>query len=140
MASAIDRAGGDVVVSDCHRSTAASSRSRTAPRSTRCPPSPAPAASSPTCDRAEQLTSEEITAPVQYVFCELSPDQIARFEAGPVTLVADHAHYVLEAPLSADTTAELTSNLVRGGGRAPREQGADGRWPPYRALRTAANG
>jgi hypothetical protein len=74
------------------------------------------------------------------VFWELSPDQIARYEAGPVTLVADHAHYVSEAPQSADTAAELTSDLVRGGGRAPREQGADGRWPPYRALRTAANG
>jgi hypothetical protein len=74
------------------------------------------------------------------VFWELSPDQIARFEAGQVTVVADHAHYVLEAPLSAETAAELTSDLIHGGGRAPREQGADGRWPPHRALRTAANG
>jgi len=66
-------------------------------------------------DHAEQLSREEITASDQHVSWELSPDQVARFEAGPVTLVADHAHYVFETPLSADTTAELTSDLARGG-------------------------
>jgi hypothetical protein len=65
-------------------------------------------------DHGKQLTRDEITASVHYVRWDLTPDQVERFTAGPVALVADHPEYTVETPLTADTVAELTSDL-RGG-------------------------
>src|SRR5829696_8047792 len=42
---------------------------------------------------ADQLTDDEVTASVHYLRFELSPEQAAAFEAGPVELVIDHPHY-----------------------------------------------
>jgi hypothetical protein len=66
-------------------------------------------------DHEKQLTREETTASVHYVRWQLTPEQVERFVAGPVTLVANHAQYAFETPLSADTLAELASELHHGG-------------------------
>jgi hypothetical protein len=42
-------------------------------------------------------------------------DQVARFGAGPVALVSDHAEYAVETALGEDTASELAADL-RGGG------------------------
>jgi hypothetical protein len=46
---------------------------------------------------------------------ELTDDQIARFERGPVSLVADHPRYAVEVPQADDTIAELVGDLRKGG-------------------------
>jgi Protein of unknown function (DUF3501) len=66
-------------------------------------------------DHEKQLTREETTASVHYVRWQLTPEQVERFVAGPVTLVANHAQYAFETPLSADTLAELATDLHHGG-------------------------
>ncbi len=66
-------------------------------------------------DHGRQLTRDEITASVHYVRWDLADDQIARFGAGPVSLVADHPQYAVEAPLDADTLAELVADVRHGG-------------------------
>jgi hypothetical protein len=63
---------------------------------------------------ASQLTREEITASVHYVRWELTPDDVARFEAGPVSLVVDHPAYLEATELSPVNTTELLADL-RGG-------------------------
>jgi hypothetical protein len=60
---------------------------------------------------AGQLTREETTASVHYVQWELTPDEIDRFEAGPVRLVIDHPRYLEETELPASTAAELLADL-----------------------------
>ncbi len=60
---------------------------------------------------AEQLTREETTASVHYVRWELTPEQVDRFEQGPVTLLSDHAAYQEETELSPTNTAELLADL-----------------------------
>jgi hypothetical protein len=60
---------------------------------------------------AEQLTREETTASVHYVRFELTPEQVERFEAGPVTLVLDHPAYAEETELSEANRAELLADL-----------------------------
>lgn len=62
-------------------------------------------------DHAQQLTRDDITASVHYVHFDLSPDDIATFEAGPVALVIDHEQYGHEAILGDDTLAELLADL-----------------------------
>lgn len=66
-------------------------------------------------DHDKQLTREEVTASVHYLRWELTADQIERFAAGPVALVADHANYTAEVPLGPETTAELERDLRQGG-------------------------
>ena len=66
-------------------------------------------------DHEQQLTRDEITASVHYLRWDMTPGQVAAFEAGPVTLLADHASYAAETPLSDDAHAELAVDL-RGGG------------------------
>ena len=66
-------------------------------------------------DHEKQLTPEETTASVHYVRWQLTREQVERFVAGPVTLVANHAQYAFETPLSADTLAELATDLHHGG-------------------------
>jgi hypothetical protein len=60
---------------------------------------------------AEQLTREETTASVHYVRFELTPEQVERFEAGPVTLVLDHPAYTEETELSGANRDELLADL-----------------------------
>jgi hypothetical protein len=66
-------------------------------------------------DHEKQLTREETTASVHYIRWQLTREQVERFVAGPVTLVANHAQYAFETPLSADTLAELATDLHHGG-------------------------
>jgi hypothetical protein len=66
-------------------------------------------------DHGKQLTRDEITASVHYVRWELTPDQVQRFSAGPVRLVADHPEYSVEVELADDTVAELAADLRQGG-------------------------
>ena len=66
-------------------------------------------------DHDKQLTREETTASVHYVRWQLTPEQVERFVAGPVSLVADHAQYAFETPLGAETVAELAADVRRGG-------------------------
>lgn len=63
-------------------------------------------------DHEKQLTRDEITAAVHYVHFALSPDQVAAFRAGPVTLVVDHPAYGYETPLDADNVTELLADLT----------------------------
>ena len=60
---------------------------------------------------AEQLTREAITASVHYVRWELTPDQVERFAAGPVTLAVDHPAYQEETELLPSTVEELLADL-----------------------------
>lgn len=60
---------------------------------------------------ASQLTREEVTAAVHYIQFELTDDQIAAFEAGPVTLAIDHLHYREGVELGPDNIAELLTDL-----------------------------
>jgi hypothetical protein len=66
-------------------------------------------------DHGRQLTRDEITASVHYVRWELTPDQVERFTAGPVTLVADHPAYTAEVVLGEATVTELAGDLRHGG-------------------------
>ena len=66
-------------------------------------------------DHEKQLTRDEVTASVHYVRWELRPDQVERFAAGPVTLVADHTEYARAVELSAETQGELLDDLRNGG-------------------------
>jgi hypothetical protein len=58
-----------------------------------------------------QLTRQETTASVHYIWFELDAAQIGRFATGPVSLVVDHDHYQHATELSADTVAQLLSDL-----------------------------
>ena len=60
---------------------------------------------------AAQLTREETTASVHYVRWELTDEQIAAVERGPVRLVVDHPAYGAEALLEPATVAELVADL-----------------------------
>ncbi|HEX5944951.1 MAG TPA: DUF3501 family protein [Acidimicrobiales bacterium] len=66
-------------------------------------------------DHGKQLTRDEITASVHYVRFELTPEQVERFAAGPVTLLSDHAAYAAEVALGDETVTELTTDLRHGG-------------------------
>jgi hypothetical protein len=66
-------------------------------------------------DHEKTLTRDEITASVHYVRWELSADEIERFAAGPVQLVADHPDYDVLVELSDETHAELVGDLRHGG-------------------------
>ena len=58
-----------------------------------------------------QLTREEITASVHYVTFELTPEQVAAFAAGPVTLAVAHPDYDEATTLPEATVAELLIDL-----------------------------
>jgi hypothetical protein len=63
-------------------------------------------------DHAKQLTRDEITASVHYIHFELTPEQVAAFGAGPVSLVFDHPDYQHEAELGPESIAELVADLA----------------------------
>jgi hypothetical protein len=67
--------------------------------------------STPEAAHEAALTREEITASVHYVYFNLTDDQVAAFEAGPVTLAVAHPAYREATPLSDETRAELLSDL-----------------------------
>lgn len=62
-------------------------------------------------DHLRQLTRAEITASVHYVHFDLDPDEVAAFEAGPVTLAVTHPAYQHEVELGEATRAELLGDL-----------------------------
>ena len=59
----------------------------------------------------EQLTRPDVTASVHYVRFELTPAQVAAFEASPVVLAVNHDHYIQGTRLSEETKAELLADL-----------------------------
>lgn len=59
----------------------------------------------------KQLTREEITASVHYIRFELSPEEVAAFDAEPVVLAVDHPAYHEATPLSEETRASLSRDL-----------------------------
>ncbi len=65
----------------------------------------------PEAAHAEQLTRDEITASVHYVFWELTPEEARAVATGPVQLVLDHPAYREETLLNPETMAELRTDL-----------------------------
>lgn len=65
----------------------------------------------PEAAHADQLTREEVTASVHYVFFDLTPEQVDAMEAGPVTLAVDHDHYLESTVLPSETVASLVADL-----------------------------
>lgn len=60
---------------------------------------------------AQQLTRQEVTASVHYVRFELTPEEVAAFEAEPVTLAVAHSAYSEATPLADDTKHSLSADL-----------------------------
>ena len=54
-----------------------------------------------------QLTREDVTASVHYVWFDLTPDQVTALGTAPVTLEVDHPAYQHATTLLSDTVAEL---------------------------------
>ncbi len=65
----------------------------------------------PEAAHASQLTRDEITASVHYVFFELTPEQIDAVAAGPVEVLIDHENYDHATTLGEDSVAELLQDL-----------------------------
>jgi hypothetical protein len=65
----------------------------------------------PEAAHASQLTRDETTASVHYVWWQLTPAEVDAVAAGPAALVVDHPAYEHEAPLGAETMAELLADL-----------------------------
>ena len=57
-----------------------------------------------------QLTREDVTASVHYVWFDLTPEQVAALGTAPVTLAVDHPAYQHAATLLPDTVAELQAD------------------------------
>ncbi len=66
----------------------------------------------PEAAHEEQLTRDEMTASVHYVFWDLSPEQVDAVTASPVTLVVDHLAYSEETELGSETLQELRADLA----------------------------
>lgn len=58
-----------------------------------------------------QLTREEITASVHYVWFDFTPEQVAAFGSGPVELAIDHPSYRHSVTLGEETVTELGEDL-----------------------------
>jgi hypothetical protein len=69
----------------------------------------------PEAAHASQLTRDEVTASVHYVWWQLGAIEITALEAGPVHLVSDHPEYAHDVELAAETVAELLGDLRNGG-------------------------
>jgi hypothetical protein len=65
----------------------------------------------PEAAHASQLTRDKTTASVHYVWWQLTPAEVDAVAAGPAALVVDHPAYEHEAPLGAETMAELLADL-----------------------------
>jgi hypothetical protein len=68
--------------------------------------------STPEAAHEAALTRAETTASVHYVYFNLTDDQVAAFEAGPVTLAVAHPAYEEATPLSEETRDELLKDLA----------------------------
>lgn len=66
---------------------------------------------SPEAGHEAQLTREEVTASVHYVRWDLTGEEVAAVERGPVTLVVDHPAYLEDTHLPPTTVAELLADL-----------------------------
>jgi hypothetical protein len=67
--------------------------------------------STPEAAHEAALTREATTASVHYVYFNLTDEQVAAFEAGPVALAVAHPAYQEATPLSDETRAELVEDL-----------------------------
>lgn len=67
-------------------------------------------AATPEAAHAEQLTREDVTASVHYIWFDLTPEQVGLLVAQPVTLEVDHPSYRHATTLLADTVAELAAD------------------------------
>lgn len=65
----------------------------------------------PEADHEAQLTRDEITASVHYVFFEFTPEQVTAWGDGPVELAVDHPAYQHSTTLSEESVVELTADL-----------------------------
>jgi hypothetical protein len=68
-------------------------------------------AAQPEADHASRLTRDDITAAVHYVRFAFTPAQVAAFAHGPVSVGVDHPEYQESTVLSAETRAELLTDL-----------------------------
>lgn len=57
-----------------------------------------------------QLTRDDVTASVHYVWFDLTPDQVTAMGTAPVTLEVDHPAYQHATTLLSDTVAELQAD------------------------------
>jgi hypothetical protein len=58
------------------------------------------------------LTRDYVTAAVHYLRWDFTPEQVARFRAGPVRLEIDHPAYLDATELAETTIAELITDLA----------------------------
>jgi Protein of unknown function (DUF3501) len=65
----------------------------------------------PEAAHADQLTRDEITASVHYICWDLTPEDVACVETGPVALVIDHPAYPEATELAVTTVGELLDDL-----------------------------
>ncbi len=68
-------------------------------------------ACTPEASHEAQLTREEITASVHYVYFDLTDEQVDAFESGPVTLAVHHPAYEEATTLGEETRRELLGDL-----------------------------
>ena len=61
---------------------------------------------------AAGLTREDVTAAVHYLTFNFTPDQIAAFQAGPVSVVCSQKNYLDSTVLPEATVAELLADLL----------------------------
>jgi len=66
----------------------------------------------PEAAHEESLTRPETTASVHYLHFFFEPDEVERFESGPVTLAVDHPEYHHETELGDEVRTELLRDLV----------------------------
>jgi len=62
-------------------------------------------------DHEDQLTRDEMTASVHYLWWPLTPEQTDKLEAGPARIVCTHRAYLEEADLGYLTRASLVADL-----------------------------
>ena len=67
--------------------------------------------SRPDPEHGKQLTREAITPSVHYIHFELTPAQVAQFEAGPVTVKVAHPNYTFASELADSSRSALLSDL-----------------------------
>ena len=67
--------------------------------------------STPEAAHDAQLTREEITPAVHYVYFDLGADEVAGFERGPVALAVGHPNYDHVTALTEATRGELLADL-----------------------------
>jgi hypothetical protein len=58
----------------------------------------------------EQLTRDDVTASVHYVWFDLTPEQVGALATAPVTLAIEHPSYRHATTLLADTVEELAAD------------------------------